>query len=49
MWKNLILEIESILKSVGYKLNTPALDTEVQRLRERVIPSIPLNKAVRSV
>ncbi|ENQ3106057.1 SMI1/KNR4 family protein [Bacillus cereus] len=36
MWKNLILEIEDILKSVNYKLNTPATDTEVQRLRERV-------------
>ncbi|PEO17434.1 YrhA family protein [Bacillus wiedmannii] len=34
MWKNLILEIEDILKSVNYKLNTPATDTEVQRLRE---------------
>ncbi|EJR29602.1 MULTISPECIES: YrhA family protein [Bacillus cereus group] len=36
MWKNLILEIEAILKSVNYKLNTPATDTEVQRLREHV-------------
>ncbi|MBK5426109.1 YrhA family protein [Bacillus mycoides] len=36
MWKNLILEIEDILKSVNYKLNTPATDTEVQRLREHV-------------
>ncbi|MCU5393657.1 YrhA family protein [Bacillus toyonensis] len=34
MWKNLILEIGDILKSVNYKLNTPATDTEVQRLRE---------------
>lgn len=34
MWKNLILEIEDILKSVNYKLNTPATDTEVQKLRE---------------
>ncbi|MBY0595890.1 YrhA family protein [Bacillus bingmayongensis] len=36
MWKNLILEIENILKSVGYELNTPATDTEIQRLREDV-------------
>ena len=34
MWKNMILEIGDILKSVNYKLNTPATDTEVQRLRE---------------
>ncbi|PGM95075.1 YrhA family protein [Bacillus cereus] len=36
MWKNLILEIEDILKSVNFNLNTPATDTEVHRLRERV-------------
>ncbi|ABS20817.1 YrhA family protein [Bacillus cytotoxicus] len=36
MWKNMILEIGDILKSVNYKLNTPATDTEVQRLREHV-------------
>ncbi len=34
--KNMILEIGDILKSVNYKLNTPATDTEVQRLREHV-------------
>lgn len=34
MWKDLILEIKDILESVNYKLNTPATDTEVQRLRE---------------
>ena len=36
MWKNLILEIEDILKSVNFNLNTPATDTEVHRLREHV-------------
>ncbi|MBJ8030328.1 YrhA family protein [Bacillus cereus group sp. N21] len=36
MWKNLILEIEEIEKSFNCKMNTPATDTEVQRLRERV-------------
>lgn len=36
MWENLVLEIESILKSVDYKLNMPATDMEVQRLREQV-------------
>ncbi|MEC3154965.1 YrhA family protein [Bacillus thuringiensis] len=36
MWKNMILEIGDILKSVNYKLNIPATDTEVQRLREHV-------------
>ncbi|SFC77124.1 SMI1-KNR4 cell-wall [Bacillus sp. 491mf] len=36
MWKNFISEIETILKSVNYKLNTPATDTEVLRLREHV-------------
>jgi len=34
MWKNLILEIEDILKSVNFNLNTPATDSEVQKLRE---------------
>ena len=32
----MILEIGDILKSVNYKLNIPATDTEVQRLREHV-------------
>ncbi|WP_025148002.1 YrhA family protein [Bacillus sp. H1a] len=36
MWKNLILEIEKIEKSFNDKLNTPATDTEVHRLRDRV-------------
>lgn len=36
MWENLILEIEKIEKSFNDKLNTPATDTEVQKLRERV-------------
>jgi len=36
VWKNMILEIEKIEKSFNGKLNTPATDTEVQRLRERV-------------
>lgn len=36
MWKNLILEIEKIEKNFNDKLNTPATDTEVQKLRERV-------------
>ncbi|EMY5507501.1 YrhA family protein [Bacillus wiedmannii] len=35
MWENMILEIGDILKSVNYRLNTPATDTEVQRLREQ--------------
>ncbi|PJN48765.1 YrhA family protein [Bacillus mycoides] len=34
MWKNLILEIEKIEKSFNDKLNTPATDSEVQKLRE---------------
>ncbi|PEC84649.1 SMI1/KNR4 family protein [Bacillus cereus] len=34
MWKNMILEIGDILKSVNYQLNTSATDTEIQRLRE---------------
>ncbi|MDM5187361.1 YrhA family protein [Bacillus sp. DX4.1] len=36
MWRNLIVEIEKIEKSFNSKLNTPATDTEVQRLREHV-------------
>ncbi|MEH7596424.1 SMI1/KNR4 family protein [Bacillus toyonensis] len=36
MWKNLILEIEKIEKSFNDKLNTPATDTEVHRLRKHV-------------
>ncbi|EMI9088935.1 MULTISPECIES: YrhA family protein [Bacillus] len=36
MWKNLILEIGDILKSVNFNLNTPATDTEVHRLRKHV-------------
>ncbi|MBG9598070.1 YrhA family protein [Bacillus mycoides] len=36
MWKNLILEIEKIEKSFNDKLNTPATDTEIGKLRERV-------------
>ncbi|MFJ8526589.1 YrhA family protein [Bacillus sp. NPDC094106] len=36
MWKNLILEIGKIENSFNDKLNTPATDTEVQKLRERV-------------
>lgn len=36
MWKNLILEIEKIENSFNDKSNTPATDTEVQKLRERV-------------
>ncbi|EJS11207.1 SMI1/KNR4 family protein [Bacillus sp. MYb56] len=36
MWKNLVLEIGDILKSVNFNLNTPATDTEVHRLREHV-------------
>ncbi|MDZ5606197.1 YrhA family protein [Bacillus pseudomycoides] len=36
MWKSLIVEIEKIEKSFHSKLNTPATDTEVQRLREDV-------------
>ncbi|MDM5434366.1 YrhA family protein [Bacillus hominis] len=34
MWKNLILEIEKIEKSFNDNLNTPATDSEVQKLRE---------------
>ncbi|EJR95549.1 YrhA family protein [Bacillus cereus] len=36
MWKNLILEIEKIEKSFNDKLNTPATDTEVHRLRKHI-------------
>ncbi|PRT12395.1 SMI1/KNR4 family protein [Bacillus toyonensis] len=36
MWKNLILEIEKIEKSFNDKLNTPATDTEIHRLRKHV-------------
>ncbi|HIE8454169.1 TPA: YrhA family protein [Bacillus cereus] len=36
MWKNLILEIKKIEKSFNDKLNTPATDSEVQKLRERM-------------
>ncbi|MBL3889646.1 SMI1/KNR4 family protein [Bacillus cereus] len=36
MWKNLILEIEKIEKSFNDKLNTPATDSEVKKLRERM-------------
>ncbi|GLV65475.1 SMI1/KNR4 family protein [Bacillus mycoides] len=36
MWKNLILEIEKIEKSFNDKLDTPATDTEIGKLRERV-------------
>ncbi|HDR6308256.1 TPA: SMI1/KNR4 family protein [Bacillus cereus] len=36
MWKNLILEIENIEKSFKGKLNTPATDSEVQKLKERM-------------
>ncbi|PGA10766.1 YrhA family protein [Bacillus toyonensis] len=36
MWKNLILEIEKIEKSFNDKLNTPATDTEVHRLRKHL-------------
>lgn len=36
MWKNLILEIEKIEKSFNDRLNTPATDTEVHRLRKHV-------------
>ncbi|MEC3464827.1 YrhA family protein [Bacillus thuringiensis] len=36
MWKNLILEIEKIEKSFNDNLNTPATDSEVQKLRERM-------------
>ncbi len=36
MWKNLILEIEKIEKSFNDKLNTPATDSEVQKLREHM-------------
>lgn len=36
MWKNLVLEIGKIEKSFNDKLNTPATDSEVQKLRERM-------------
>ncbi|PEB52245.1 SMI1/KNR4 family protein [Bacillus pseudomycoides] len=36
MWKNLILEIGKIENSFNDKLNTPATNTEVHKLRERV-------------
>ncbi|EJS04484.1 hypothetical protein IKO_03454 [Bacillus cereus VDM034] len=36
MWKNLILEIEKVERSFNDKLNTPATDTEIGKLRERV-------------
>ncbi|MBJ8079698.1 SMI1/KNR4 family protein [Bacillus cereus group sp. N14] len=36
MWKNLVLEIGDILKSVNFNLNTSAKDTEVHRLRKHV-------------
>ncbi|MGV3290083.1 YrhA family protein [Bacillus wiedmannii] len=36
MWKNLVLEIKKIEKSFNDKLNTPATDSEVQKLRERM-------------
>ncbi|WP_342715694.1 YrhA family protein [Bacillus paramycoides] len=36
MWKNLILEIEKIEKSFNDKLNIPATDSDVQKLRERM-------------
>ncbi|KAA0770241.1 SMI1/KNR4 family protein [Bacillus sp. BB51/4] len=34
MWKNLIVDIEKIEKSFNDKLNTPATDSEVQKLKE---------------
>ncbi|MDC2863493.1 YrhA family protein [Bacillus sp. BP-3] len=36
MWKNLILEIEKIEKRFNDKLNTPATNTEVQKLKEHM-------------
>ncbi|WP_369902413.1 YrhA family protein [Bacillus manliponensis] len=36
MWRNLVLEIETIEKKYKDRLNSPATDTEVRRLRERV-------------
>lgn len=36
MWKNLILEIKKIEKSFNDKLNTPATNTEVQKLKEHM-------------
>lgn len=36
MWKDTLLEVEKTMKSFNLKLNKPAKDTEVQRLRERV-------------
>ncbi|MDM5153719.1 YrhA family protein [Bacillus sp. DX1.1] len=43
MWKNLILEIEKKEKSYNDKLNTPATDTEVQKLRERAKESFNID------
>ncbi|PFK57131.1 SMI1/KNR4 family protein [Bacillus thuringiensis] len=43
MWKNLVLEIEKIEKSFNDKLNTPATDTEIQRLREHAKEKISID------
>ncbi|TXS01876.1 SMI1/KNR4 family protein [Bacillus sp. SH7-1] len=43
MWKNLVLEIEKIEKSFNDKLNTPATDTEIQRLREHAKEKINID------
>ncbi|WP_242228600.1 YrhA family protein [Bacillus cereus group sp. BfR-BA-01323] len=43
MWKDTLLEVEKTMKSFNLKLNKPAKDTEVQRLRERVKESFNID------
>ncbi|KFN04740.1 SMI1/KNR4 family protein [Bacillus clarus] len=43
MWKDTLLEVEETMKSFNLKLNKPAKDTEVQKLREHIKESFNID------